>query len=152
GYPPLLYGTIPPGGTATQPFAIYAYGTPGRAFAVQMQFQDDAGSYRDLVFADLNIATSPAITLDSLAITAESASPANNRPDFGELVTTAITLRNTGQTAYQDLQVIVGSPGITLANPPGKQSFGLLPSGSSATRSFDFVSVTPCATDLSLTI
>ena len=70
-------------------------------------------------------------------LAAESGAPANGFPDPGETVTVQFTIQNPMTSATADLVGALQATGLVTA-PSAPQSFGAIPAGGSATRSFTF--------------
>ena len=67
----------------------------------------------------------------------ESFLPGNGAIDAGETASVDFTLRNTGTAGTTNLVATLVSSGGVL-NPSGPQTYGAIPAGGSATRTFSF--------------
>lgn len=85
----------------------------------------------------------PPISVLSAVQQVESCAPANGVLDPDERVTYAVTLRNNGSQATTNLMAtLLASAGVIA--PSQAQSYGVIPPGGSATRSFTWTGVGAC--------
>ncbi len=94
--------------------------------------------------AEPNPACAPQIALVTAIPQVESCAPANNALDPSERVTYAVTLKNNSALPTTNLvATLLASPSVSW--PSGAQSYGAIPAGGSATRSFTWTGIGACA-------
>ena len=85
----------------------------------------------------------PQIALLTAIQQVESCAPANGVLDPSERVTYAVTLKNNGSQPTTNLvATLLASPSVN--SPSGAQSYGAIPAGGSATRSFTWTGIGAC--------
>ena len=118
----------------------------GTAFCVQLEIS------RQLYFCCGVPGTPDIHAAPPAAVTAESASPANNAPDPDETVTVNFPLKNFGTGATTNLVATLQASGGVLA-PSGPQSYGVItPIGGTVARPFTFVADGNCGDTITATL
>jgi hypothetical protein len=139
------FGALAPGQAATRTFTFTVSASAGTTYSLKLNLQDGSTPYPTLSFGEFRIATAAVAAIESVVLSSESAAPANGWPDRGEIVTATVTLRNSGETAFQALSALLErSGGVEAPSPAGFQAYGVLPGGGTATKQFTFTGGVSC--------
>jgi hypothetical protein len=92
------------------------------------------------------------IVADTITLTAENFSPANNTPDPQETVTVNLALKNVGSISTSNLVATLQATG-GVTNPSAPQSYGaLIAGGGSVAHAFTFTTAGACGGKITLTL
>jgi hypothetical protein len=110
---------------------------------VYAQLRDNAGQV-SVVFTDQiayqAVCGEPNVVATASSLSVESCTPANGVADPGERVTYALTLSNIGTAPTTNL-VATLIAGANVSAPSAPQSYGVIPPGGNATRTFSWTGV-----------
>ncbi|MBS0660733.1 MAG: S8 family serine peptidase [Verrucomicrobia bacterium] len=144
------YGSIAPGASVTRSFTFTVNGTPNTTYSLVLNLQDGATNFGTASYPGFRIARAAAASLVSVDLVSQSATPLNDWPDTGEVVTVTLNVQNSGESAFQNLNAVLAATGGVLA-PSSVTPIGVLAGGATASRTFQFTGGAACGTTLTAT-
>ncbi|MBS0659473.1 MAG: hypothetical protein JSR82_14625 [Verrucomicrobia bacterium] len=149
---PQNFGAIPPGGQVTRPYTFTVNGVPNTTYNLVLSLNDTGLNYGTVTFNGFRVARAAQVVIDSVALTSESAAPANGSPDPGEIVTANVTFRNVGESHANAVTARLLATGSVLAPlPTTAQSCGQIIGGGTVSRTFAFTGGAACGSELAAT-
>ena len=138
-----LYGT-------TDGAGIFTVNLPPGTYPVEARYPGLGTGNGTLVVAASGTATLnlclvgvPSVSATASSLSVESCPPANNAVDPGERVTYSLALTNTGTGPTRNLvATLLAGPNVSA--PSAAQSYGVIPPGGTATRTFAWTAVGTC--------